>query len=137
MTEKDLAFRGDGTISSTMRLSVLQTWYAPVDWHIGQSGVFEPIARELYYPIQTEDTPVKTAVKELAAYEEMSLNSDRSSAAIGAEMTFLATDNKAWMHCEDVSGTRFWIHLDASGQQVELVDGSYVWDGIEGLSIAD
>lgn len=137
VTEDALVFRGDGTISSTIRLSVLQTWYAPVDWHVGQSGVFEPITQELYYPIQTEDTPVKTAVKELAAYEEMSLDSTRSSAAIGTEMTFLATDNKAWVHCEDVSGTRFWIHLDESGQQVELVDGSYVWDGIEGLSFAD
>lgn len=137
VTEEDLVFRGDGTIASTMRLSVLQTWYTPVDWQIGQSGAFEPIAQELYYPIQTEDTPVKTAVKELAAYEEMSLDSARSSAAIGTEMTFLATDNKEWVHCEDASGTRFWIHLDESGQQVELVDGSYAWDGIEGLSIAD
>lgn len=137
VTENALVFHGDGTVSSTMRLSVLQTWYAPVDWQIGQSGVFESVTQELYYPVQTVDTPAKTAVKELAAYEEMSLDSARNSVAVGTEMTFLATDNRAWVQCEDAAGTRFWIHLDESGQQVELVDGSFVWDGIEGLSIAD
>ena len=84
-----------------MRLAVLQTWYAPTQWGINSDGLFEPLPQELYYPITYPGAPAKTALKELAAYEDRNLGSSRSAVKIGTQFTFLATDNICWVQCED------------------------------------
>ena len=138
VSEEDLTFDGTGVIASYMRLSVLQTWFAPVQWHIGPDGVFEHIEQELYYPFTYPETPVKTALQELAAYTDKDENSERAPLPVGTKMTFLATDNLRWVQCADENGSEFWLHLDEEwGQEVELYDGSYALGVIEGLSMAD
>lgn len=138
VTEDHLTFPGDGLISSFMRLSVLQTWYAPVQWRIGEDGLLMDIPQELYAPFADSVAPTKTAKKELAGYADRENHDLRVCIEAGTEFTFTATDNICWVQCKAVNGEEFWLHLnEEDGHRVELFDGSYVWDGIEGLNFAD
>ena len=137
-TEGDLQYSGVGSIFGDMRLSVLQTWFAPAWWKIGDDGLLTLGEQELYYPYNSKQTQFKTALRELAAYTEMDENSERISLPVGTQMTFLATDNRCWVQCADENSTVFWLHLDKeSGQMVELIDGSYVLGAMDGLTMAD
>ena len=136
--EGDLQYSGVGSIFGDMRLSVLQTWFAPAWWKIGDDGLLTLGEQELYYPYNSKQTQFKTALRELAAYTEMDENSERISLPVGTQMTFLATDNHFWVQCADENSTVFWLHLDKeSGQMVELIDGSYVLGAMDGLTMAD
>lgn len=138
VTEDHLTFPGDGLISSFMRLSVLQTWYAPVQWGIGEDGLLTDVPQELYAPFEDSVAPTKTAKKELAGYADRENRDLRVCVEAGTEFALTATDNVCWVQCKAVNGEEFWLHLnEEDGHRVELFDGSYVWDGIEGLNFAD
>lgn len=135
-SDGDLTFSGDGTVESMIQLSVLQKWYASAVWNVGDSGILELVVRPLYYPVDAETAAAKMVAKDLAAYESMSLTSSRFCVEPGTEIKFIATDNLMWVQCETDGGEQFWLHLDETGQMVESYDGTYIWDGIDGLSIA-
>ena len=135
---RDLVFDGMGTISSTMRLSVLQTWFAPVLWRVNAVGEFGIVHQDLYYPIQYGQPQTITALKELAAYADRDPESECTALPVGTKFTLTATDNAHWVQCTDETGTQFWLRLDEeSGHSVELSDGNYSWQALDGLIMAD
>jgi len=136
--KSDLAFNGDGTISSYMRLGVVQTWFAKVNWKLSASGSFEPVPQDLYYPNSDTGCNVTTRV-DITAYEKNDAASAKSTLTKGTALTFFATDNKEWLLAETKDKKQFWIHLDSEyGQDVETPSG-YVSsiDSFDGLMIAD
>ena len=136
--KSDLTFNGDGTISSYVRLSVMQTWFAKVDWRLSQSGGFEVIPADLYYPTSDSGCSV-TALYDIYIYADKSDTSEKTVLKKGAALTLIATDNKQWVLAETSEGKQCWIRLDSEyGQMVETTDGTkYSSEAFSGLCIAD
>ena len=135
--KSDLTFNGDGTISSYMRLSVLQTWWANADWKLADNG-FEVVPQELYYPMYDDGCDVTTLV-EMYAYEKNSASSAKSALPKGTALKIVATDNKEWVLAKTSDGKQYWIHLDSEyGQSVETSAGYlYASEVLSGLIFAD
>ncbi len=135
ISDGDLALDGGGLIHGTMRLSVLQTWFAPATWQLGTDGRLEVAPQELYLQ-QWEQTV--TALEELAVYATNDAGSTRTALPAGTQFSLLGTDNVQWVLCADANGDRFWLRLEeASAHRVELFDGSWSWSALSGLTMAD
>ncbi len=134
----DLTFVGNGTISSYMRLSVLQTWFAKADWRLSKTEGFEPVAQALYYPNSTNGCDLTTNV-EIPVYSNNSISSEKSLIPAGTALTLIATDNISWVLAKNSEGKECWIHLEGEyGQSVETASGSdYPPNVFSGLLIAD
>lgn len=134
----DLTFVGNGTISSYMRLSVLQTWFAKADWRLSETEGFEPVAQALYYPNSTSGCDLTTNV-EIPVYSKNSISSEKSLIPAGTALTLIATDNISWVLAKNSEGKECWIHLEGEyGQSVETASGSdYPPNVFSGLLIAD
>ena len=138
VSDGDLTFLGDGVVDSYFRLSVLQTWCAPVLWRFNPTGEFGIVHQDLYYPLPYSETQIITVQKDLAAYADRNSESERTILPAGTKFTLTATDNARWVQCADESGKQFWLQLDeTSGHKVELSDGSYSWGALDGLNLAD
>jgi len=136
--KSDLTFNGDGTISSYVRLSVLQTWFAKVDWKLSETGVFETAAQDLYYPNSSSGCEV-TSLVDILAYSSNDTSSKTCVLPTGTALTIIATDNKSWVLAEDSDGKQLWIHLDSEyGQSVETSAGYTIASQVfSGLVFAD
>ena len=138
VSDGDLTFLGGGVVDSYFRLSVLQTWCAPVLWRFNPTGEFGIVHQDLYYPFPYSETQIVTALKDLAAYADRNTESERTILPAGTKFTLTATDNARWVQCADESSKQFWLQLDeTSGHKVELSDGSYSWGALDGLNLAD
>lgn len=133
----DMVFPGDGTVDSYIRLSVLQTWWAPASWTPGDGRCFDLIGQELYYPYADGYGSVVTVSAPVAGYAERSRDSERSIIPAGTELTLTATDNREWVLAETSDGCEFWLHLNnqngyALEVEVELgyESGALVLDGL-------
>lgn len=136
--QSDLVFNGDGTISSYIRLSVLQTWYSNVNWRLSKSGGLEPVAQDLYYPNSSSGCDL-TSLVEIYAYASNDSSAKKTVLPAGTALTIIATDNKSWVLAETSDGKQRWIHLDSEyGQSVETSDGYVVASEVfSGLIFAD
>lgn len=131
--DSDLTFYGDGTVGSYTRLAVFQTWFSQVVWAPDGNG-FSVVPQDVYYSKQTYAV---TAAKDLAVYAEADESSPRTTLSSGAGFTVIGTDNSRWVLCRDGAGAEFWLHLDEDGFMTETADGSYSWEAVDGLCMAD
>lgn len=133
----DLAFDGDGTVRSYVRLSVLQTWFADCSWRVGADGKFAVVPQELYYPTGGTTYPV-TALTDVSLYSKNDLGSDATILKKGGRLTIIATDNASWALCRDKNGADRWLHLTADGQKLDTPSGPlFAGQALEGLCFAD
>lgn len=134
-----ITFNGDGTVSSTIRLSVLQTWFAPASWTVPESpGAFDVIPQTLYYCVPSFVVSV-TTIAPVVAYTDMDASSEKSVLPLGTVLSLTATDNESWVLAEPEDGSGVWIHLGGDyGYDVET-EGGYLFclDALEGLCMAD
>ena len=135
--ESDLTFNGDGTITSYVRLSVMQTWFAGADWVLTDSG-FELAPRELYYPNSEYGCNV-TLITSIPVYDDNSTDSNQTVLTEGTAMKVLATDNLEWVLAELTDGTKCWVHLEPeSFCEVETTAGYDLSNNVfDGLCMAD
>ena len=136
--KSDLTFNGDGTITSYIRLSVLQTWWAKADWKLSNSGGFEVVPQDLFYPNSDAGCSVSPLV-DITVYEKNSSTSTKSVLSSGTGLTIVATDNKEWVLAETSDKKQCWIHLDSEdGQSIETANGyDYASNVLSGLCFAD
>ncbi len=133
----DTTFNGDGTVGSYLRLSVLQTWWAPATWTPGSGQRFDLIEQELYYPFPDRQGSSVTVLTPVAGYAERSTDSERSLIPAGTGLTLTATDNVQWVLAQTADGGQFWLHLNnQDGYAFELEvengyeSGALVLDGL-------
>lgn len=140
----DMTFSGDGTVGSYVRLSVLQTWFAPAIWRPCGEGNFELIPQELYYPIQ-QGTPENpgygtdvTVLKPVAAYSAADTGSERQVLTEGTTLKIVATDNIQWVLVEQ-DGNELWLHLDSESPFMLETESGYEFsqEVLEGLCFVD
>ena len=129
----EIKFNGGGTISTTMRFKVLQTWWGDVTWRL-ENGVLR-LDKQSVYRAVSENT-IKTTM-DVTLYTAQSLDSAKLTAPAGTALTVTACDNETWVKAADKDGAERWIYLengyavDSNGQQ------QYCWDAFDGLIMAD
>ncbi len=133
----DMSFNGVGTVDSYIRLSILQTWWAPASWTPGDESRFDLIEQDLYYPFADRLGSNVTALVPVAGYADRSSDSERSIIPAGTQLTLTATDNKEWVLAETSGGGEIWLHLNSQDGYAFEVEtetgyesGAFVLDGL-------
>lgn len=141
--QADLIFDGKGTVSSYQRLAVLQTWWADVDWRIGETGVFAPVPQDVYTAKHL--TPV-TVTADILGYAAPDAGSASRTLAAGTTLTVTGTDNASWVRCTLEEGKEtheeLWLRLTGESDykyELETPAGGTIpcWDALDGLLMAD
>ncbi len=137
----DMTFPGDGTVDSYMRLSVLQTWWAPASWKPGDERCFDLIAQELYYPFAGKPGSDVTVTSPIVGYAGRSADSERTVISAGTELTLAATDNREWILAKTGDGRELWLHLNAQDGYAYEIETERGYESgalvLDGLCMAD
>lgn len=133
----ETCFDTNGFVNGELRLSVLQTWYAPVQWELTSKNRFLLVTPDIYYPSQDYGTSDKLPVMlkiELPIYKN--IDDTVSSGTIKPqEVIFTATDNKSRCYIEGKDGTKGWFLIDGYSNITDLkIEAQDVFDN---LFIAD
>lgn len=124
-----LAFDGDGIINGTIRLSVLQTWFAPAKWELLNSGI-SLRDQELYFPIHFESELPVILKMPLPIYENLG-DADSNTVLNPQEVTFIATDDNSWCQIEGNDGVKGWFRIEGFYHIPDLnVDAVEVFDNL-------
>ncbi len=130
---------GDGSITASKRLSILQTWWADATWKLSDEDILVEQSRDMYYTYQPvpEEATTNHATRELKLYKRP----DKTSASItvkkGEIIQLTATDNKNWIEIISESGTIGWFYLH-DGFEVTLPTGEFkIGDIVTHLNMAD
>ena len=133
----DVTFNGQGTVSSYLRLSVLQTWWGKAESSLDESGMLV-LRQQDYYESDAETPQTVKALRSLFSYDAP----DGTQILIeeGTELELLGTDNAEWVQARRTAdGQALWLHLNPDSPfYVETPDGfAGGWDVLEGLCMAD
>lgn len=130
---------GDGSITASRRLSILQTWWAPATWKLNAEGVLEEQISDIYYPYQyaTDESNTNHALSDLELYQEPDKNSASVTVKKGEVIRLTATDNLNWVQITSDDGTKGWFYLHDL-DDVILPTGEYkIGDIVTYLNQAD
>ncbi len=105
------AFDGKGNVSGTLRLSVLQTWWAPAEWELSSDHVIQLKEQSVYNPIQY-DTDLPTILNVPLLIYENAGDTEPVTTLNPQEVKLTATDNKNWCRVEGSDGTKGWFRID-------------------------
>lgn len=105
------AFNGKSSINGTLRLSVLQTWFAPAVWTLASDQVIIMEEQDVYYPIQYDDALPITLNVPLPIYENPG-EANPVATMDPQEVKLTATDNKNWCRIEGADGTKGWFRIE-------------------------
>lgn len=135
----NLSFTEDGFIDSYLRLSVLQTWFAPARYEIAPRGMLDLVSQELY----TAMTPTAVTVKSpVLAYTTPGGDAVRTL-ELGTKLLITGTDNVEWVQCvlaaDKETQEVLWLRLDSERSfQLQTPDGfAFGSDVLDGLCFAD
>ena len=104
-------------IEGNHQLSILQNWFAPMQWRVNRNGKLEAVEKDLYYPSNANKI---TSMYTIRGYKERSNDSEEVIIAKG-QLIINATDNKEWIQVTDVNGTQAFIHI-YNGYQLKRTD---------------
>ncbi len=112
----ELDVKGDGKVTCSGRLSILQTWNAPFVWEL-EEGKFKQIEEEWYYPYVNANS--QQSIKQLqpvTVYAEADLKAENTVVEPTEDIvTFGTTDNKNWVQFFRTDGISGWIYLEDGG----------------------
>ncbi len=116
---KTCSFAGDGTVTAQLRLSVLQTWWAPATWRLNQQDRLQQDSQTAYIPY--EDWNKSVLLEDLPLSPTKALVSNTIVAPKGSAVTFVETDNIHWIKLQTNGGVTGWFYLD--GYSTMMVNG--------------
>lgn len=139
--DSDIFFDGEGGLQTTCRLSILQTWWAPMSFCLDEEHQLVQVPQKLYYPIPIhEEVHAYTLLQPVRLYKTMDASSDFELIQAGEQLALLATDNENFVLIETGSGIEGYLYLK-DGFKIENPEGGYyeTWASeiIEGLIFAD
>lgn len=124
--EATCKFTGDGTIIASCRLSILQTWSAPMKWELDENGHLKEVYEDMYYPYnEYTDSPAPKLHKDFFIYTKRDLKAEKIMVSAGSKVTFISTDNKHWVCMKTEDGKEGWFYMEDfshilnDGKQVE------------------
>jgi hypothetical protein len=101
-----MEFDGKGGFTAPARGQILQTWFYPKSYRLGESRLLVHVPQELY--------PMNTKVKVIKA---VPLRRDRQKEifnvilGVGETATILSSDDKEWCLVENSKGVKGWIRI--------------------------
>lgn len=127
--------KGDGKVTASERLSVLQIWNAPFTWVLEEEKL-KRREEEWYYPFVSAVPQENTKqVKAVNVYAEADLEAEQTRVEPLEEfISFGTTDNKNWVQFFRADGVSGWIYLkdgkyiESDGEEVpvsEVFEGLY------------
>lgn len=125
-SDAECKFDGKGTVISKGRLSILQTWWAPMKWALDKDGNLKYVHEDMYYPYDGDDSGSRQALlKDLYVYKKPDLKAEQIKVGAGNKVTFTSTDNEHWVCLKSEDGTEGWFYMESvqyilqKGKQVE------------------
>lgn len=128
-------FDGKGNISGTLRLDILQTWWAPAKWEFDDSGNVVLAEQDMYYPYQPDEEYSITLTKDLPVHEKLT-DSKQPTIIPPQKVKITRTDNKQFCYIEAEDGKKGWFFVEDFAKLPE-VNGEYAYDVFENLCMAD
>lgn len=116
-----------GEIVASYRLNILQTWFAQGYWRLNKKNRLEFQEQSIYYPVKEYKAVL---LKELTVYEDRDLESSSEQMQPG-EVSFLATDNRAWVQIEDKNGVQGWFYVNNYDTIADVGLGYEVFEGLQ------
>jgi hypothetical protein len=106
---KTCHFAGDGTVTAQLRLSVLQTWWAPATWRLNEVDRIQQEGQTAYVPYA--DWNKSALLEDLPLFLDKDLASNTTIAPKGSAVVFTETDNVHWIKLQAGSGVTGWVYL--------------------------
>jgi hypothetical protein len=103
---REMEFDGKGGFTAPARGQILQTWFYPKTYRLGESRLLVHVPQELY--------PMNTKVKVI---KPVPLRRDRQKEifnvilGVGETATILSSDDKEWCLVENSRGVKGWIRI--------------------------
>ncbi len=107
---KTCSFTGDGTITAQLRLSVLQTWWAPATWRLNELDRLQQESQTAYVPY--EEWSKSVLLEDLPLLSAKDQTSDTIIAPKGSDVIFTETDNIHWIKLKADGGVTGWFYLN-------------------------
>jgi hypothetical protein len=107
---KTCSFAGDGTVTAQLRLSVLQTWWAPATWRLNELDRIQQESQTAYFPY--EDWNKSVLLEDLPLFSAKDQASGTTIAPKGSAVIFTETDNLHWLKLNTEGGVTGWVYLN-------------------------
>lgn len=128
-----MSFDGEGNVYGSVRLDILQTWFAPETWSLNGNSIVRN-TEHIYYPNQIIGNRVLLK-EELPVCENLT-DSKQKQVVKPQEVKITRTDNKRFCYLEAKDGTTGWFEVTDFFKLVDL-DNKLATDVFEGLIMAD
>ena len=137
----NIIFAGNGTITTTTRASILQTWFYEDSFTLGTDRKLTHVDQDIYLIDPAAAEARLTMLQDLPLRTEASSTTATSIVTTlkkGEAVTFIGCDDVAWCKVKSVSGIAGWFLVEDFNIIVKI-DGTKVPAGemFEGLSNAD
>ncbi len=114
---------GNGNITASKRLHILQTWWTSAVWKLNDEDYLEEEPRDFYYTYYKGlGDHINYAQKELELFQKPDKNSGSVMVKKGEALILTATDDKNWIEVTTENGTVGWFYLH-DGYEVTLPAG--------------
>jgi hypothetical protein len=130
---------GDGSITASKRLGILQTWWAEATWKLNEDCILEEQISDFYYPYQTitDECTTNYAMNDLTLFKEPDKNSASVTIKKGERIQLTATDNLNWVQITSENAAVGWFYMN-DYYDVTLPTGeAKIGDIVQYLNMAD
>lgn len=107
---KTCSFPGDGTIVAQLRLSVLQTWWAPATWRLNDLDRLQQESQTVFVPYAEWNK--SALLEDLPLFLSKDQASETTIAPKDSNITFIETDNIHWVKIKTEGGVTGWVYLN-------------------------
>lgn len=107
----DEMFDGQSHINGLMRLSLLQTWFAPATWQLTAANTIELVPDQIFVPKLYEGMGPVTLKIPLPIYENRG-DGPPSATLQPQEVEFTATDDIQWVQIKAADGSIGWFKIE-------------------------
>ena len=120
----------EGYLHTTMRLSILQTWWANVRWKLDDEGNLVLVEENVYEVVEGSSGPYRL-IGDLLVYPEPDREAESSWMLAEQEVFITGTDNENWCLVETTDGIVGWFYVDDYYKIVDVgLNADEVFDGL-------
>lgn len=140
-TYGNIAFPGNGLLTTTTRASILQTWFYTDTFTLGTDRTLAHVDKDIYLIDPTATEAHLTMLQDLPLHTDASSVSATSivtTLKTGESVTFIGCAKEDWCKIQSATGIAGWIAIEGFDTIIKI-DGTRVIAGevFEGLSNAD
>lgn len=102
----------DGFIAGNKRMELLQTWFAPAHWKMGDDGTISFYEEEMYYP-GVDESVHNRILDTVTVYSDKDLDSTTVELTpADGTVQFTATDNKNWVEFRTEDNRTLYLYME-------------------------